>query len=68
MLAFLVAPYPRSPFLAPVLWCTVGAQAASFFGVHQDLALVIVAVLALMWLVQSGVPDEHSRSPRNTNG
>lgn len=61
MLAFLVRPHPRSPYIAPVLWCIVGAQAAWFFGVHQDLALVIVAVLGLVWMAQAGARNEPSR-------
>jgi hypothetical protein len=32
LLAFLVAPYPRSVFIVPLLWCFIGAQAAILLG------------------------------------
>ncbi len=48
MLAFLVAPYPRSPLVVPVLWCLVGAQAAFLLGVPQDLALLVAAAVGLV--------------------
>jgi hypothetical protein len=53
LLAFLVPPYPRSPFIVPVLWCFVGAQAAFLLGVHQDLGLVVAAVAGLVLLARS---------------
>lgn len=54
MLAFLRTPYPRSPFVAPVLWCLVGAQAAFRLGVPQDLGLLVAAVAGVMLLVRPG--------------
>lgn len=50
VLAFLVAPYPRSPLVVPVLWCLVGAQAAFLLDVPQDLGLLIAAALGAVLL------------------
>jgi hypothetical protein len=47
VLAFLAKPYPRSPFVVPILWCTVGAQAAILLGVPQDFALVVAGLVGL---------------------
>ena len=51
VLAFAVPPYPRSPLVAPVLWCFVGAQAAFLLGVQPDLGLVAAAVVGIGLLV-----------------
>ena len=48
LLSLLVAPYPRSPFVVPVAWCLVGAQAAVLFGVTADLALLVAAAQGLL--------------------
>jgi hypothetical protein len=53
VLAFVVPPYPRAPLIVPVLWCLVGAQAAFFLGVPQDLGLVAAAVAGIFLLVRS---------------
>ncbi len=53
LLALLVRPYPRSPFVVPVLWSLVGAQAAFLLAVPQDLALVVVAVLGFVLIARS---------------
>lgn len=53
LLAFLVAPYPRSPFVVPVLWCFVGSQAAFIFDVPQDLGLVVAGVVGIVLLARS---------------
>jgi Family of unknown function (DUF6064) len=53
LLAFLVRPYPRSPFVVPVLWCFVGSQAAFVFDVTADLGLIVAGVLGLVLVVQS---------------
>ena len=50
VLAFLEDPYPGSPFVAPVLWCIVGTQAAFLLGVTQDLALVVAGAAGLVLL------------------
>jgi hypothetical protein len=47
VLAFLATPYPRSPFVVPILWCAVGAQAAILLGVPQDFALVVAGIVGL---------------------
>ena len=56
VLAFLVPPYPRSPFVVPVLWCFVGAQAALILGVHQDYGLVAAAAVGAVLLARSKGP------------
>ena len=53
MLAFLVAPYTRSPFVVPVLWCLVGVQAAFFLGVPQDLGLGVAGIVGIVLLARS---------------
>ncbi len=53
ILAFMVSPYPRFPLVVPVLWCLVGAQAALFLGVPQDLGLVAAAVAGVFLMVRS---------------
>jgi hypothetical protein len=53
LLAFLVKPYPPSPFVVPVLWCFVGSQAAFVFDVTADLGLIVAGVLGLVLAVQS---------------
>lgn len=52
LLAFLVPPYPRSPFIVPILWCFVGGQAAFLFGVHQDLGLIAAALVGVVLLAR----------------
>jgi hypothetical protein len=53
LLAFLTAPYPRSPLLVPLLWCFVGAQAAFLLGVRADLALLVAGVFGIVLLARS---------------
>jgi uncharacterized protein DUF6064 len=53
MLAFLVTPYPRSPFVVPILWCAVGAQAAVLLGVPQDSGLVVAGLAGTILLVKA---------------
>lgn len=53
MLSFLVAPYPRAPLVAPVLWCFVGSQAALLLSVPQDLALVVAGIVGVALAVRS---------------
>lgn len=43
LLAFAVPPFPRTPFVVPLLWCLIGVQAALFLGVPQDLGLLVAA-------------------------
>lgn len=54
VLAFLVAPYPRTPHVVPVLWSTIGAQAAFFLGVPQDLSLIVAGLVAIVLLLRNG--------------
>ncbi|HUF04275.1 MAG TPA: DUF6064 family protein [Aridibacter sp.] len=49
LLSFLEPPYPRLPFVVPVVWSFVGLQAAFFLGVPQDLALLPAAAWGI-WL------------------
>ena len=53
LLAFLVAPYPRSPLFVPVLWCFVSSQAAFLFNVPPDLGLVVAGGVGIVLLVRS---------------
>ena len=53
LLSFLVPPYPRSPFVIPILWCFVGTQAALLLGVHQDFGLVAATLVGTVLLVRS---------------
>ena len=43
-LAFLVRPYPRAPFVVPLLWCVVGVQAAVALDMPPDASLALAAV------------------------
>lgn len=54
MLAFLVAPYPRRPHIVPVLWSAIGAQAAFFLGVPQDLSLIVAGMVAVALMIRNG--------------
>lgn len=54
VLAFAVPPYPRSPVLAPLLWCVIGAQAAFLLSVRQDLSLIIAGVVGAGLFIKSG--------------
>jgi hypothetical protein len=53
LLAFLAPPYPRSPFVVPVLWCFVGAQAAFLLGVDEDMSLVVAGLVGASLLMRS---------------
>ena len=53
LLAFLLKPYPHSPFVAPVLWCLVGSQAAFVFGVPADSSLIVAGAVGLVLLMKS---------------
>jgi hypothetical protein len=63
LLAFLVAPYPRSPFVIPVMWCFVGSQAAFLFDVPQDLGLVVAGVAGIVLLLRSKANALPARVP-----
>jgi len=54
LFCFAVHPTPRSPLVAPVLWCFVGTQAAFLFGVWPDLGLVAAAVVGVWLLLTAG--------------
>ncbi len=47
MLAFLKAPYPRSVFIAPILWTLVAAQAAWLLGVYEDFGLLFAGIAGI---------------------
>jgi hypothetical protein len=53
LLAFLVRPYPRSPFVIPVLWSFVGGQAAFLLDVPQDTGLLVAGMFGLVLIVQA---------------
>lgn len=50
MLCFAKRPMPRSPVVAPVLWCLVGTQAAFQFGIWPDLGLLAAGIVGLTLL------------------
>ena len=54
MLCFAMPPTPRSPLIAPLLWCLVGAQAAFFLGVQPDLGLIAAGVVGAALLATAG--------------
>ena len=56
ILAFLVVPYPRAPFVVPLLWCLVGSQASFLLGVPQDLGLIAAAVVGIALMALSTGP------------
>jgi len=64
MLAFMVPPFPRSTLVVPVLWSLVGAQAAFFLGVPQDLGLLIAAVVGAVLFVRARVPQRGDLAAR----
>jgi len=47
VLCFAVPPTPRSPMIVPVLWCSVGGQAALLLGVPADLGLVAAGMVGI---------------------
>lgn len=53
MLAFLVAPYPRKPHVVPILWSAIGAQAAFFLGVPQDLSLIGAGLIGIVLFLRN---------------
>lgn len=63
LLAFLVEPYPRSPFIVPVLWCFVGVQAAFLLGVPQDLGLGVGGVVGIVLLVRAKAAGTPASAP-----
>jgi hypothetical protein len=59
VLALLVAPYPRSPLVVPVLWCLVGAQAAFLLGVQPDLGLLAAAAVGVFLIARPAAASTH---------
>lgn len=49
----MLGPHPRSVFTVPVLWCTVGVQAAFLLAVPQDLGLGVTGVAGLTLILRS---------------
>ena len=47
LLLFAEPPVPRAVFIVPVLWAAVGSLAAFWFGVYEDLALMVAGVAGL---------------------
>jgi hypothetical protein len=63
MLGFLQPPYPRGVLVAPLAWSLIGAQAAFLLGVTPDLALLVAAAAAVVFIVRNGSP--HDRFDRS---
>jgi len=64
LLSFLNRPHPRTPFIIPVLWCLMGAQAAFLLGVTQDMGLIVAGLIAIVLLVRAKHPAPAVR-PKN---
>jgi hypothetical protein len=58
MLGFLQPPYPRGVLVAPLAWSLIGAQAAFLLGVTPDLALLVAAAAAVVFIVRNGSPHD----------
>ncbi len=58
ILAFTATPYPRSPFVVPILWSLVGGQAAFVLGVPQDLGLLAAGVACVVLVARSKAGHE----------
>lgn len=56
VLCFAVPPTPRSPFIVPLLWCLVGAQAAFLLGVQPDLGLIVAGLVSVALMASAGHP------------
>jgi hypothetical protein len=56
LLCFAMTPTLRSPFIVPLLWCLVGAQAALFLDVLPDLGLIAAGVVGAALLATAGRP------------
>lgn len=61
LLSFLTTPYPRSPLVAPILWCVVGAQAVFFLGVPPDSGLIVAGIVALALFLRPNGPATRMR-------
>jgi drug/metabolite transporter (DMT)-like permease len=53
MLSFLVAPYSRRPHVVPIVWSAIGAQAAFFLAVPQDLSLIVAGLAGVVLLLRN---------------
>jgi hypothetical protein len=66
LLLFAESPAPRAVFVVPILWTAVGALAAFWLGVYEDLALLVAGVIglaAMLFSYPAGPPLLHeSRS------
>ncbi|MDH4107626.1 MAG: DUF6064 family protein [Gammaproteobacteria bacterium] len=60
VLALLRSPFPRSLFLAPVLWSLIGAQAAVLLAVPQDLGLWVAAALGILLAMRPPLRGAHA--------
>ena len=62
LMSFMVAPYPRSPLVVPVMWCFVGGQAVFLLGVPPDSGLIAAGVMGIVLLWRSkGVGEQAPR-------
>ena len=63
LLAFLKTPYPRSPFVIPVLWIFVGGQAAFLLNVPADYGLVVAGLVGVALMLQTKATSPWSSKP-----
>src|SRR5579859_1399733 len=55
LLLFVVPPIPKSVFVVPLIWATIGSIAAFQLSVPQDMGLLVTGLIAAV-LVWSPVP------------
>lgn len=65
MLCFLTRPYPRLPFIVPLLWSLIGGQAALLLDVPQDYALLAAAGVAAVMLARSRLRSDSRPASRS---
>jgi hypothetical protein len=53
MLCFLATPFPRYVLAAPLLWATVGSQAAFLLNIYQDLGLLVAGIIGVFLIFES---------------
>ncbi len=61
LLAFLARPYPRGPLVVPVLWASIGGQAAFLLGVPQDTGLLVAGVIGLVLMMEANKSSRHDQ-------
>jgi uncharacterized protein DUF6064 len=65
ILLFLSRPVPRSVFVVPLVWATVGSVAAFHLGVVEDLGLLVAGLIGFVAVIFSPgqAPDDQRTTP-----